>query len=116
MPLPPPVTTTTLPVTCIVTSCFCFLSGQDEVHHRRVVAGRAQQHERMPDHVLETQPPPGVKNHTQAIERATGEHEPDRQLRQPAEHGMIEHHAAPAEGEIKPDRELVEAARPAELE
>src|SRR5689334_7081996 len=67
MPLPPPVTTTTLPVTCmapspLVVALFYYRSLQDDVEHRRVVAGRAAQHKAVPDRILETQPLPGVKD------------------------------------------------------
>src|SRR5690349_11852249 len=116
MPLAPPVTTTTLPATCIVTSRFCLLSGQNQIEHGRIVACRAQQHETMPDDVLEAQSPPGVKDHAQAIQRAAGEHKPERQVRQCRNDGTIERQAAPAERKIEPDGQAVETAGPAELE
>ena len=34
------------------------------------MAGRAQQHEAMPDRVLEAQPLPGVEDHAKAVEHA----------------------------------------------
>src|SRR5580693_2792129 len=111
-----PVTTTTLPVTCIAASRFYVLSGQNQIEHGGVVAGGAQQHETMPDRVLEAQPSPGVKDHAETIERATGEHEPQRQFRQRCHHRIVEHDAAPAERQIEPDRDAVEAAGPAKLE
>src|SRR6266478_9760282 len=70
MPLAPPVTTTTLPGTCIAAPPFVWVSGQNQIEHRGIVAGRAEQHEAMPDHVLETQAPPGVKDDAKSIEQA----------------------------------------------
>src|SRR5260370_2927967 len=66
MPLAPPVTTTTLPATCMVASPMLLFSGQNHIEDCRVMAGRARQHEAMPDRVLETQPLPGVQNNAQA--------------------------------------------------
>src|SRR6266404_2155305 len=118
MPLAPPVTTTILPVTCTATSAFFAIRslGQDEVEHRRVMAGRAQQHETMPDHVLEAKPLPGVKDHTETIQRATRDHEPERHRRQRRHDSIIEHGAAPAHRQKEADREPVETARQHQLE
>src|ERR1700759_4853021 len=110
MPLAPPGPTTPLPFPCIAASRCYSLSGQDEVHHRRVVTGRAQQDETMPDHVLEAQPPPGVKDHPEAVERPAGQHEPEVQGRQRTNPGIIEHPPAPAEREGEPRRQPVEPA------
>src|SRR5271156_447562 len=116
MPLAPPVTTTTLPATCIVTSRFYLFSGQNQIEHRGVMAGCAQQDETMPDHVLEAQPPPGMKNHAETIERAAHQHQPQRHLRQRGHDPIVKHYSAPAERQIEPDREAIEAAGPAQLE
>src|SRR5436190_4511418 len=115
MPLPPPVTTTTLPATCmapspLIVSLFYYRSLQDDVEHRRVVAGRPAQHKTVPDRVLEAQPLPGVEDHTERIEHAAGDDEAQRHGRQSLDHGIIEHHAAPAHDEVEADREAVEAA------
>src|ERR1700674_5608868 len=60
MPLAPPVTTTILPVTCIGEPVWLkSISGQNQIEYGGVMAGRAQQHEAMPDHVLEAKPVPG---------------------------------------------------------
>src|SRR5262245_26812394 len=113
IPLPPPVTTTTLPATCMAPSpsfmsLFYYRSLQDDVEHRRVVAGGAAQHKAVPDRVLETQPLPGVEHHAESIEHTARDDEAYRHGRQRLDHGVIEHHAAPAHGEVKPDREAVE--------
>src|SRR5438876_9513712 len=96
MPFPPPVTTTTLPVTCMAPSplflvVIYYRSLQDDVEHRRVVAGRAAQHKAVPDRVLEAQPLPGVKNHAERIEHAARDDEAHRHGRQRLDHGIIEH-------------------------
>src|SRR6266576_3556521 len=67
MPLAPPVTTTTLPVTCMVVLPSFLFSAQDKIEDRRVVTGRAAQHEAMPDGVLKTQPLPGVEDHAKTV-------------------------------------------------
>src|SRR5215208_169647 len=122
MPLPPPVTTTTLPVTCMAvsplehdpekwepvfrkdhaqTKNYRFLR-QNHIKDSRIMAGRAEQDEAMPDRVLETQPLPSMKDHAGGIQHAARERETQRQRRQLFHHGVIEHHAATAHGEIKP--------------
>src|SRR3981081_4774196 len=104
MPLAPPVTTTILSVTCIAPSAFLkSISGQNEIEHGGVMAGRAQQHEAMPDHVLETQPLPCMKDDPEAIEQATGRNEPQRQGRQQCHNLVVDHEAAPAHRAIEPD-------------
>src|SRR5262249_32297813 len=115
MPLAPPVTTTTLPATCIATSPR-WPSGQDQGEHRGVMAGPPEQDETMQDHVLEAQPPPGMKDDPETIERAAGQHAPQRQLRQCRNDAVVEHQPAPAEREIEPDRETVEPAGPAQFQ
>src|SRR4051812_33731321 len=83
MPLAPPVTTTTLPATCMITLRLSKkISAQNDVEHGGIVAGRAGQHEAMPDHVLETQPPPGVENDPQAVEYSARDQEGQRHGRQ----------------------------------
>src|SRR5262245_3911159 len=116
MPLPPPVTTTTLPATCMAPSpsfmsLFYYRLLQDDVEHRRVVAGGAAQHEAVPDRVLETQPLPGVEHHAERIEHPAGNDEAQRQRRQGPHHGVIEHQAAPAHSKVKSDRQAVEPSR-----
>src|SRR6185312_8840277 len=107
MPLPPPVTTTTLPVTCIAVSpCYRFLR-QNHIKDSRIVAGRAEQDEAVPDRVLETQPLPGMEDHAGGIQYASRERETQRQRRQPLHHGVIEHDAAPAHRQIEPGRQAV---------
>src|SRR5581483_9964579 len=80
------------------------------------MAGRPEQDETMPDDVMKAQPPPGMKDDPKAIKRAAGQHAPQRHLRQRRNYPVVEHEAAPAEREIKPDREAVEPAGPAELQ
>src|SRR5512135_1236299 len=83
MPLAPPVTTTTLPFTCMAEPVILkTVSGQHEVEHGGVVARRAQQHETMPDHVLKAQPLPCVEDYSETVEQTTGKDEPDRRMRQ----------------------------------
>src|ERR1700689_5392644 len=106
MPLAPPVTTTTLPVTCIARLSGNF-SGQNEVEHGGVMAGRAQQHERMPYRVLETQAMPGVKDDPQTVEQTTGRDEPQGQRRQRLHHGVVDHEAAPPHRQIEAYRQRV---------
>src|SRR5882762_1448841 len=63
IPLPPPVTTTILPATCMISLPLAQeISAQDDVEHGGIVAGRAQQHEAMPDRILEAKPLPGVED------------------------------------------------------
>ncbi len=75
------------------------------------MAGRAQQHEGMPDHVLEAKPVPGMKDNPETIEKAAGNNEPERELRQRRQAGIVGDQPAPAHRQIKPDRYPVEAAR-----
>src|SRR6202041_2353615 len=104
MPLAPPVTTTTLPATCIVSlrfleclwNIFWNISGQNEIEHGGIVASRAQQHKTMPDRVLEAQPLPRVKDHPETIEQATGGNQPQRQMRERRQAGIIGNQPAPA--------------------
>src|SRR3954447_21316216 len=110
MPLAPPVTTTTLPATCMVTPRFQRLSGQHEIEHGGVMASRAEQYEGMPDCILKAQALPGVEDDAQAVQRAANDHEPQRHARQRRHHGVIEHDSAPAHGEIKSHRQPVETA------
>src|SRR6266403_761701 len=117
MPLAPPVTTTILPVTCIATCAFLkSISGQNEIEHGGVMAGRAQQHKGMPDHVLEAQPLPGVEDHTQTIQRSARDYEPKRHGRQRRHDSVIEHEAAPTHRQIEADGEPVETARQHQFE
>src|ERR1700722_8797614 len=97
MPLAPPVTTTILPATCIAPSAVLKSksSGQNQIEHRGVMAGRAQQHEGMPDRVLETQPLPGVKNYPETIEQAPGRDEPQGQEPQRRHPRVVDHDNAP---------------------
>src|SRR5579863_8127308 len=116
MPLPPPVTTTILPLTCIATPEFSeTVLRQNQIEHGRVVARRAEKHETMPDHILEPQPLPCVEDYPKAVQQATGENEPERHLRQRGEASVIGDDAAPAHGEVKPDRQTIEAAREDQL-
>src|SRR5712675_3618217 len=108
MPLAPPVTTTTLPATCIVTSRFLSLSGQHEIEHGGVMTGRAEQYEGMPDRILKAQPLPGVEDDAETVQRAADDHEPQRHGRQRRHHGVIEHESAPADRQIESHREPVE--------
>src|SRR5882672_1179234 len=101
MPLAPPVTTTTLPATCITLSVLLKNSGQNQIEHGRVVAGRAQEHEGMPDRVLKTQPLPGMKDHAEAVQRCAREHEPQRHGGHSRRNRVIEHDAAPAHRQIE---------------
>src|SRR5205085_3955154 len=75
MPLAPPVTTTTLPATCIVALPF-ETSGQDSIEHGGVMTGGTEQHKTMPDRVLEAQPLPGVEDDTEAVQHAACNDEP----------------------------------------
>src|SRR5579862_7129588 len=71
MPLAPPVTTTTLSFTSIAGPKRWERERQalrqNEVEHGRVMARRAEQHERMPDHVLEPQPLPCVEDYPETV-------------------------------------------------
>src|SRR4030081_1666378 len=117
MPLAPPVTTTILPVTCIAASAVLkSISGQNEIEYGGVMAGRAEQHEGVPDRVLKTQPLPGMKDYAEAVERSARDHEPKRQAGKHRGHGVIEHGAAPAHRQIEADRDAVVAARQRELQ
>src|SRR6186713_1022293 len=102
MPFAPPVTTTTLPVTCmrrLLLYCLIPLRGtrsaQHEVEHRGIMACRAGQDKAVPDRILEAQPPPGMEDHAKAVEQAAGEDEAQHQRGQRLDHGIVEHHAAP---------------------
>src|ERR1700722_8189530 len=114
MPLAPPVTTTILPATCIAPPAVLKSksSGQNQIEHRRVMAGRAQQHEGMPDRVLETQPLPGVKDYAETIEQAAGRDEPQGQGRQRRHHRVVDYEAAPAHRQKQADRQPAETAGP----
>src|SRR3954465_626303 len=105
MPLAPPVTTTTLPATCIVALRLLKASGQYQIEHGRVMAGRAEQHEGMPDRILETQPLPCMKDDAETVEHPARGEEPQRKGRQRGDHGVVDHEAAPAHRQIKPDRQ-----------
>src|SRR5579864_5512041 len=115
MPLAPPVTTTTLPFTCMARPSDLVL-GQNQIEHGRVMARRAEQHEQMPDHVLEAEPLPCVKDYTESVEQATGKDEPERKARQGGEAGVVGDHTAPAHGEIEADRQPLEAPRKKRLQ
>src|SRR4029450_945422 len=65
------------------------------------MAGRAEQDEAMPDRVLEAQPLPRMEDHAGGIQHAARERETQRQCRQLLHHRVIEHHAAPAHGEVQ---------------
>src|ERR1700719_3561460 len=101
IPLAPPVTTTTLPVTFIVASEVRKSSGQDEIEDCSVMAGRAQQHEGMPDRVLETQALPGMKDDPETVQKAAKRDEPQCQRRQRRHHRVIDHAGAPAHRQIE---------------
>src|ERR1700692_2311079 len=116
MPLAPPVTTTTLPVTCIVTSEVRKSSGQDEIEDCGVMAGRAPQHEGMPDRVLETQALPCMKDDPETVQKAAKRDEPQWHCRQRRPPRVIDHPAAPAHRQIEADRRPVEAAREYQLQ
>src|SRR6266567_3297881 len=117
MPLAPPVTTTTLPVTCMRrlplshTAPLMPLRGtcsaQHEVEHRGIMACRAGQDKAVPDRVLEAQPPPGMEDHAEAVENAARQHAAQRQRGQRLDHGAVEHHAAPTHREIDADGDTV---------
>src|SRR6201994_299861 len=110
MPLAPPVTTTILPFTCIVTPAgLKSVLRQHQIEHGGVVARGAEQHETVPDHVLKAQPLPCVEDYPETVEQATGENKPERQLRQRGQSGIVGDDAAPAHREIKADRHPVEA-------
>src|SRR6516165_7028459 len=112
MPLAPPVTTTTLPLTCMAAPVFLKLqSGQHEIEHGGVVARRAQQHEGMPDHVLKAKPLPCVEDYPETVEQATGDKKPERQLRQRGKAGVVGDRPAPPHSEVETDRHAVEASR-----
>src|SRR3954466_14512046 len=100
MPLAPPVTTTTLPATCIVASCFSRL-GQHEIEHGGVMTGSTEQYKGMPDGILKAQPPPGMEDDAQAVQRAADDDEPQRHGRQRHHNGVIEHEPAPAHRQIE---------------
>src|ERR1700682_530670 len=110
MPLAPPVTTTILSRTCIAKPV-CLKLGQNQIEYGRVMAGRAQEHERMPDHVLEAKPVPGMKDNPETVEHATGDNEPERQMRQRRQAGVVGDQPAPAHRQIETDRYPVEATR-----
>src|ERR1041385_4030587 len=109
MPLAPPVTTTTLPATCIVALRFIF-SRQHNIQHGGVMTGCAEQHKTMPDRILEAQPPPGMENDAKTVQHAADHHKPQRHGGQRCYHGVVEHEAAPAHREIEADRQPVETA------
>src|SRR3974390_624313 len=112
MPFAPPVTTTTLPLTCMAAPVILkLLSGQHEVEHGSVVARRAQEHERMPDHVLKAKPLPCVEDYPETVEQATGDKKPERQLRQRGQAGVVGDRPAPPHSEVETDRHAVETAR-----
>src|SRR3984957_21091807 len=106
MPLAPPVTTTILPLTCIANPDFSESAlGQNQIEHGRVMARRAEKHETMPDRVLEAQPLPCVEDYPETVEQATGKDQPEHQLWQLREAGVIGDNAAPAHREVEPDRQ-----------
>ena len=43
------------------------------------MASRAQKHKAVPDHILEAQPPPGMKDHAEAVEHAARDHAGERE-------------------------------------
>src|SRR5207248_10326341 len=103
MPLPPPVTTTTLPVTCMALLPLIMILRQDHhMENSRIMAGGAEQDEAVPDGVLEAQPLPGMEDHAQTIEHAARHHEAQRQRRHRLHHRIVNHDAAPAQREIEP--------------
>src|SRR3954464_9353500 len=108
MPLAPPVTTTILPATCITPSTFWIFSGQNEIEHGRIMAGRPQQHEAVPDRILEAQPLPSVKDDSETIKQPASGDEPYRQARQRGYSGVVHHEAAPAHRKIENDRQAIE--------
>src|ERR1700730_10120572 len=117
MPLAPPVTTTILPVTGIATPAVLkAISVQNEIEHGGIMAGRAEQHEVVPDRVLKSQALPGMKDDPETVEQTAGRNEPQRQRRQRHHHGVVQHEAAPAHRQIEPDREPVEPARKYQLD
>src|SRR4051794_9522801 len=115
MPLAPPVTTTTFPVTCMVVlpSLLFFsqiFSAQHKIDDRRVMAGGAGEHEAVPDRVLKAQPFPSMEDHAETVQHAARDNEIQRHSRQRLHHRIVQHHAAPAHRQIKPDREPVVAS------
>src|SRR3954451_16227364 len=120
MPLAPPVTTTTLPVTCmrrLLLLCrFWSCSAQHEVENRGIMARRAGQDKAVPDRILEAQTAPGVEYDAKGVERPTRHHKPQRHHGKSLDHGVIEHHPAPANHEINADGDTVEPPRVAKLQ
>src|SRR3954451_16488211 len=119
MPLAPPVTTTTLPVTCmrrlLFLYCFWSCSAQHEVEHRGIMARRAGQDKAVPDRILEAQPAPSVEDDAKGVERPPRHHKPQRHRGERLDHGIIEHHPAPAHHEINADGDAVKPAGIAKL-
>src|SRR4051794_10773826 len=117
MPLAPPVTTTTLPVTCMLAPLrFLSLLRQHHIEDSGIMAGCAKQDEAMPDRILKSQPVPGVEDHAQAIQHAASDDEPQRQTRQRLHDRIVKHHAAPAQSEIEPDGCAVVPSRPRQFQ
>src|SRR4051812_30238529 len=117
MPSAPPVTTTTLPATCIVTpGCLRNSGGENEIEHGGVVAGRAPEPEAVPNPVLKTHPLPGMEDHPSAVQHAARNRDPHRHPRQRRHYRIVEHEAAPAHCEVKADRQPVVTARQHQLD
>src|ERR1700719_2864626 len=114
MPLEPTVTTTTLSRTCIAKPV-CLRSSQNQMEDGRGMPGRAQHSQRMPYIVLEAKPLPGMKDDAETIEKAASDNEPERELRQRRQAGIVGDDPAPAHGEIETDRYPVEASREKQL-
>src|SRR3954454_9702599 len=73
MPLAPPVTTTTFPLTCMVVLPSLLFSGQHSIENGRVVAGGACEHKAMPDRILKAQPLPGMEDHAKTVQHTARE-------------------------------------------
>jgi hypothetical protein len=67
----------------------CRGSGQNQIEHGRIMARRTEQHETVPDHILEAQALPCMEDYPETVEQATGEDEPERQLRQRGKPGVL---------------------------
>src|ERR1700722_20668524 len=92
------------------------ISGQNEIEHGSVVAGRTEQHKTMPDRVLKAQPPPRVKDNAETIEQAAGDNQTQRQMRQRRQAGIVGNQPAPAHRQIETHRYPVEAPREKKLQ
>src|SRR5580700_6946607 len=117
MPLPPPVTTTILPLTCMANpGWWRWALGQYQIEHGGVMTRRAEKHETMPDRVLETKLSPCVEDYPETVEQSTGHDEPECQLGQRGKAGVIGDDAAPAHRKVEADRHPIEASGKKQLQ